>query len=90
VHKHFAQEQPLHRPSLCVSALLQRQPKGEAGFFQTNGYANIFYVRDNKGVLCAIRIGWASDGWVVDATSVEDPLAWNGKHEIFCPVWAAK
>jgi hypothetical protein len=67
-------------------ALLQRQPKGEAGFLQTNGFANIFYVRDKKGALCAIRIGWASDGWVVDAISVEDPLAWNGKHEIFCPI----
>ena len=69
-------------------ALLQRQPRGEAGFLQTSGYANIFYVRDIKAVLCAIRIGWASEGWVVDAISVEDPLAWNGKHEIFCPVQA--
>jgi len=67
-------------------ALLQRQAKGEEGFLQTNGYANIFYVRDKKRALCAIRIGWASDGWVVDAIAVEDPLAWNGKHEIFCPV----
>jgi hypothetical protein len=72
----------------AVFALLQRQPKGEAGFLQTNGYANIFYVRDKKGALCAIRIGWASDGWVVDAISVEDPLAWNGQHEIFCPIKA--
>ena len=67
-------------------ALLQRQPNGQAGFLQTNGYANIFYAKDKKGALCAIRIGWASDGWVVDAISVEDPLAWNGKHEIFCPI----
>lgn len=67
-------------------ALLQRQPKGEEGFLQTNGYANIFYVRDKKRALCAIRIGFASDGWVVDAIAVEDPLAWNGKHEIFCPI----
>jgi hypothetical protein len=67
-------------------ALLQRQPGGEAGFLQTNGYANIFYAKDKKGSLCAIRIGWASDGWVVDAISVQDPLAWNGKHEIFCPI----
>jgi hypothetical protein len=66
-------------------ALIQRQPNGEDGFLQTNGYANIFYAKDKKGVLCAIRIGWSSDGWVVDAISVEDPLAWNGKHEIFCP-----
>jgi len=66
-------------------ALLQRQPKGEAGFLQTNGFANIFYAKDKTGVLCAVRIGWSSDGWVVDAISVQDPLAWNGKHEIFCP-----
>jgi hypothetical protein len=67
-------------------ALLKRQPNGEAGFLQTNGYANIFYCKDKKEVLCAIRIGWADDGWVVDAISVQDPLAWNGKHEIFCPI----
>jgi hypothetical protein len=67
-------------------ALLQRQPRGEPGFLQTNGYANIFYVRDKNKALCAVRIGWAGDGWVVDAISVQDPLAWNGKHEIFCPI----
>ncbi len=67
-------------------ALLKRQGTGGAGFLQTNGYANIFYVKDINGVLCAVRIGWAEDGWVIDAISVQDPLAWNGKHEIFCPV----
>jgi hypothetical protein len=67
-------------------ALLKRQGHGGAGFLQTNGYANIFYTRDKEGVLCAIRIGWADDGWVIDAISVQDPLAWNGKHEIFCPI----
>jgi hypothetical protein len=67
-------------------ALLKRQGNGGAGFLQTNGYANIFYARDKEGVFCAIRIGWADDGWVIDAISVQDPLAWNGKHEIFCPL----
>jgi hypothetical protein len=66
--------------------LLQRQGSGGPGFLQTNGYANIFYARDKKGALCAIRLGWAEDGWVLDALPVEDPVAWNGKHEIFCPV----
>jgi len=73
-------------PVAAVFALLRRQPRGEDGFLQTNGYANIFYVRDEKGVLCAVRVGWDGEGWVVDAISVDDPLAWNGKHEIFCPV----
>jgi hypothetical protein len=70
----------------AVFALIRRQASGEDGFLQTNGYANIFYVRDEKGGLCAVRVGWDGEGWVVDAISVEDPLAWNGKHEIFCPV----
>jgi hypothetical protein len=69
-------------------AFIKRQGKGQEGILQTNGYANIFYVRDLKGTLCAIRIGWDGEGWVIDAIPVEDPLAWNGKHEIFCPVAA--
>jgi hypothetical protein len=66
--------------------IVQRQGNGEAGILQTSGYANIFYAKDKQGELCAIRISWASDGWWIDAISVGDPFAWNGKHEIFCPV----
>lgn len=69
----------------ALYGLLQRQGRGGDGILQTNGYANIFYQRDVKGVLCAIRVGWDGDGWVIDAIPVEDPLAWNGRHEIFCP-----
>jgi hypothetical protein len=71
----------------AVVALLQRQGNGEAGFLQTNGYANIFYARDQKGVLCAIRVSWAADGWLIDVIPVTDPLAWNGQHQIFCPLF---
>jgi hypothetical protein len=67
-------------------SLMVRQGRGEEGILQINGYANIFYVRDLKSNLCAVRIGWDGEGWVIDAISVDDPLAWNGKHEIFCPV----
>jgi hypothetical protein len=66
-------------------AFLQHQPKGEAGFLQTNGYANLFYMRDKKGELCAIRISWTSQGWEFDAIPVADPLAWIGEHVIICP-----
>jgi hypothetical protein len=79
-------EAKVEGPFGAAFALLQRQGSGEPGFLQTNGYANIFYSRDNQNILCAIRIGWADGGWVIDAISVQDPLAWNGKHEIFCPV----
>jgi hypothetical protein len=66
-------------------AFLQHQPKGEAGFLQTNGYANLFYMRDKEGELCAIRISWTREGWEVDAIPVADPLAWIGEHVIICP-----
>ncbi|MGA2017587.1 MAG: hypothetical protein ABSH26_11585 [Opitutaceae bacterium] len=75
-------------PVAAAYALIRLQGGGEEGILQVNGYANIFYVRDLKGALCAVRIGWDGEGWVIDAISVEDPLAWNGKHEIFCPVSA--
>jgi len=70
-------------------ALLQRQPNGQAGFLQTGGNANIFYIRDKQRELCAVRFGWGSDGWVVDTIPAADPLAWHGEHLIFCPVAAA-
>jgi hypothetical protein len=79
-------ETKVEGPVTAACALLERQAAGEAGFLQTNGYANIFYARDKSGVLCAIRIGWTEEGWVIDAIPVEDPLAWNGKHQIYCPL----
>jgi hypothetical protein len=66
-------------------AFLQCQPNGDAGFLQTNGCGHIFHAKDKKQQLCAIRIGWTSDGWVVDAMSVADPQAWHGEHLIFKP-----
>ena len=71
-------------PLSVVFDLLLRQTGGQAGFLQTNGFANIFYVRDDQGTLCAVQIGWAEDGWVLDAVPVDD-LAWNGGHMIFSP-----
>jgi len=79
-------ESKVEGPVTAAFALLERQGNGGAGFLQTNGYANIFYSKDKTGALCAVRIGWADNGWVIDTISVEDPLAWNGKHEIFCPI----
>ncbi len=56
--------------------LLEKQPNGEQGILLTNGYANIFYVRDSKGVLWAVGVYWDGDGWGVDADSVEIPFEW--------------
>ena len=57
-------------------SLMEKQKNGKAGVLLTNGYANIFYVKDNAGVLRAVDVYWSSDGWGVNARSVEGPRAW--------------
>jgi hypothetical protein len=67
----------------AIWELLTKQPNGESGVLLTNGYANIFYVRDAKGVLWAVSAGWHGDGWSVDAYSVEAPLEWYEGYLVF-------
>jgi hypothetical protein len=47
-----------------------------------NGYANIFYIKDNKGILRAVRAYWGSDGWYLDASAVDHPYRWRGGHHV--------
>lgn len=51
----------------------------------TNGYANIFYIRDSKGTLWAVYCFWDSDRryWYVYAFSVEDPNEWRAGNRVF-------
>ena len=63
--------------------LLKKQANGEEGDLLTNGYANIFYVKDTSGVLRAVIVGWCDAGWHVDAHSVEDPNVWFVGHRVF-------
>jgi hypothetical protein len=63
--------------------LMSKQPKGEEGTLLTNGYANIFYVRDLSGVLRAVFVLWNDDGWHVDAYSVEGLHAWSDGRRVF-------
>ncbi len=49
----------------------------------TNGWANIFYVRDTAGVLRAVDVGWDDGGWYVYARSVESPHGWHGGCQVF-------
>jgi len=69
-----------------IYAMIKQQAFGQPGPLQINGYANIFYARCKEGLLCAVRVGWDGEGWIIDAIPVRDPLAWNGQHQIFCPV----
>ena len=63
--------------------LLKAQPKGESGTLLTNGYANIFYIRDADNILWAVRVYWGGDGWDVDASSVGDPYGWDDGDQVF-------
>ena len=63
--------------------LMEMQPNGEEGTLLTNGYANIFYVRDSAGVLWAVRCDCRGGGWSVLADSVAYPLEWDAVSQVF-------
>lgn len=64
-----------------VFALMRQQPNGENGELLTNGYANIFYVRDITGVVRAVYVRWHDYGWDVSALEVSFPYGWfEGSH----------
>ena len=62
--------------------LMQRQANGEDGVLLTNGYANIFYVRDVNGVLRAVYVYWSDDGWRALANTI-DVDRWLGVGRVF-------
>ena len=64
-------------------ALMEKQANGENGILLTNGYANIFYIRDGNGVLRAVGCYWDGGGWYVRADSVEGPDRWGEGYQVF-------
>lgn len=48
-----------------------------------NGYANIFYIRDDKGILWAVRVLWYGGGWNVYASSIESSSGWGAGYQVF-------
>ena len=65
-------------------ALLKAQDHGQSGPLLTNGYANIFYIRDAKSTLWAVNANWNADngGWNVNANSVTNPNRWNAGNQV--------
>lgn len=63
--------------------LVEMQANGESGVLLTNGYANIFYVRDINGVLRTVCCYWHVGDWRVHANPVEDPHACNDGGQVF-------
>lgn len=66
-----------------IFCLMEMQKNGEKGVLLANGYANIFYVRDIKGVLRAVFVYWLDDGWCLGARSAEFPYRWLGGNQVF-------
>lgn len=63
--------------------LMKKQRKGEDGVLLNNYHANIFYIRDQKGVLRAVDVRWGSGGWLVDASPVGYPDRWDIGRRVF-------
>ena len=64
-------------------SLMEKQKNGEDGVLLNNGWVNIFYIRDQNGVLRAVRVFWDGGGWSVNAHSVEDQSRWDGGDQVF-------
>lgn len=56
--------------------MLKKQGQGQKGSLLTNGYANIFYIKDDAGTLWAVYARWYGGGWDLFALSVTDPDSW--------------
>lgn len=57
-----------------IRDLLTKQPNGESGELQNNGYANIFYVQLENARVLAVYVHWYSDyrGWGLGAHDLDD------------------
>lgn len=64
-------------------AIMEKQGKGEDGVLLNNGYANIFYIKDQNGVLRAVSVFWSGGGWGVNTDFVRDPGRWRDGSQVF-------
>lgn len=64
-------------------SLMEKQKNGESGTLLNNGWANIFYIRDNAGVLRAVCVDWGGGGWDVSACSALGPRRWDDGDQVF-------
>jgi len=64
-------------------ALMQSQSNGENGPLLTNGYANIFYIKDVSGLLRAVFANWNDYVWFVHARAATYPFKWRAGNQVF-------
>lgn len=56
-----------------IYTLMQSQANGEDGILVNNKCANIFYARDEIGLLRVVIVDWRINGWSLHAFSIDDP-----------------
>jgi hypothetical protein len=61
--------------------LMERQANGQEGALLTDGWANIFYVRDVNGMLRAVDVNCGDDGWNANANALDDSR-WSGAGQV--------
>lgn len=68
-----------------MAELIEKQAKGEQGILLTNGYANIFYIKDDNGTLWAVFCYWYSgcSEWRVEADPITDPDGVGADVQVF-------
>ncbi len=64
-------------------SLMQAQKNGESGSLLTNGWANIFYVKDVFEMIRTVCAYWYDDGWRVYAYSFTMSDSWNDHYQVF-------
>lgn len=62
---------------------MTKQSQGGEGVLLNNGWANIFYIRDQQGALRAVGVRWRGGGWVVSAYPVSRPFGWDVGVQVF-------
>lgn len=71
-----------------VYALMEQQPNGEEGALLTNGFGNIFDVKDVSGIPSAVDVFWSAGAahvgaWCVSADSDSSPCSWHLGYRMF-------
>jgi len=66
-----------------ISFLTGQQRTGEGGVLLTNGHANVFYVRDQFGVLRAIAASWSGLHWDLNANALDSSHPWRSARRVF-------
>lgn len=64
---------------------MKKQGSGQTGDLLVNGYANIFYIRDDSGTLWAVDCYWRSGRrcWCVEARPIARPGGWAADYRVF-------